>query len=302
MSTYDMSNNTINNTIFDTIHSELLNILFNNNNRQEPQTSRNTARRSRNHSVGSNREPSVGSHREPTTQNPYNYVYAMWRQYNSNIEQYQRIMETNVLPYVQNENEFYNISTTYNNNMYNYQLNFNGVMGNLMNNNYIYNPVPIGQRNAPVYAEPVITPIASRVPTATRNTNNDSQPGQYYRRNRPATPIPTYEYIIHSTFDLDLPEIPIPNSTNNYNSLRVTDITNEQILNATQMVPYDLSMNTTCPISYAEFVEGDLVCQIKQCKHVFKPYFIMNWLENYSAHCPVCRYDLRTYVLENIIV
>ena len=56
----------------------------------------------------------------------------------------------------------------------------------------------------------------------------------------------------------------IPDEVNN------NAITDSQINAATQLVPYDLSMNnTSCPISYVEFSEGDTVCQIKHCKHIF---------------------------------
>jgi hypothetical protein len=83
----------------------------------------------------------------------------------------------------------------------------------------------------------------------------------------------------------------IPDEVNN------NAITDTQINAATQLVPYDLSMNnTSCPISYVEFSEGDEVCQIKHCKHIFKESSLLVWLQDYSSCCPVCRYDLRTYV------
>ena len=273
MTSYDSSNN----PIFNSIQSELFNILFNTNTRSH---SRNTARRT---------GPPVEQPAPPPPPPP-SYVYSLWSQYNSNIEQYQRIMENNVLPFIQNETDFYNISTTYNNNIYNYQYNFNNSLHQLFNhdmsyNNYIHNPTAqhinnntSNPRNTTYYAQPT---ASVRQPT-----NNDGPP-QYYYRSR----TPRYEYVIESMFDLDLPELPDINNNDH--------ITNRQILISTHIVPYDSSMNTTCPISYTEFAEGDYVCQIKYCGHAFGSSYLMNWLQNYSSYCPVCRYDLRTYSENN---
>ena len=49
-----------------------------------------------------------------------------------------------------------------------------------------------------------------------------------------------------------------------------------------------------CPISWEDFVVGEQICQIKECEHIFKSTSLLNWLRT-NSHCPVCRYDLRTY-------
>jgi predicted nucleic acid-binding Zn-ribbon protein len=69
-----------------------------------------------------------------------------------------------------------------------------------------------------------------------------------------------------------------------------------QIQDATQEVIYDISMtNMTCPITLETFQEGEQVCQIRHCGHIFKRAAIQNWFQR-NVRCPVCRYDIRTYV------
>jgi hypothetical protein len=72
--------------------------------------------------------------------------------------------------------------------------------------------------------------------------------------------------------------------------------TNAQITNATRTFNYsaDLSNNIRCPITLEEFQEHDVVCEIKQCRHLFKQESIMDWFQR-NVRCPVCRYDIRDY-------
>lgn len=46
-----------------------------------------------------------------------------------------------------------------------------------------------------------------------------------------------------------------------------------------------------CPIDIDSFKDGEELLQLP-CKHLFRKSSIMNWLENRSAKCPVCRYQL----------
>lgn len=46
--------------------------------------------------------------------------------------------------------------------------------------------------------------------------------------------------------------------------------------------------NTTCPISMEEFREGDQLCRLNRCQHIFKREPLRRWLRNHST-CPVCR-------------
>ena len=76
--------------------------------------------------------------------------------------------------------------------------------------------------------------------------------------------------------------------------------TSNQILNATEMMPFsDISnpMNLSCPISQVDFSGNDTVIMIKHCRHLFSQNSILRWFER-DVHCPLCRYDIRTYGTE----
>ena len=49
-----------------------------------------------------------------------------------------------------------------------------------------------------------------------------------------------------------------------------------------------------CPITQAEFAEGDAVL-VLPCGHAFMQDAIQLWLENESAECPVCRCALPSH-------
>lgn len=67
-----------------------------------------------------------------------------------------------------------------------------------------------------------------------------------------------------------------------------------QIANATENVLYTTEAFpeiTQCPISLDEFEDGEVVCQIRHCRHIFKARNIRRWFETHTC-CPVCRHDL----------
>ena len=71
-------------------------------------------------------------------------------------------------------------------------------------------------------------------------------------------------------------------------------LTREQIENATDNVLYTAAAfpeTTQCPISLDDFTEGEVVCQIRHCRHIFKQRNIMRWFETHTG-CPVCRHEL----------
>jgi len=73
--------------------------------------------------------------------------------------------------------------------------------------------------------------------------------------------------------------------------------TREQILNATEMVSFNDRLsnnNTTCPITLEPFTNGQLVCRIKHCSHLFKQDALNDWFRR-NVRCPICRYDIREY-------
>lgn len=78
--------------------------------------------------------------------------------------------------------------------------------------------------------------------------------------------------------------------------------TEQQINNATRMITYDDSIeliNHRCPISLADFEEGEDIRQIIYCGHCFCEESIQNWFRT-NVRCPVCRYDIRDYSLPDM--
>jgi len=70
-----------------------------------------------------------------------------------------------------------------------------------------------------------------------------------------------------------------------------------QILSATEVYPYhpETMSDRTCPITLEEFEEGEELCRIRSCRHVFTWKYLQEWFST-NSHCPVCRYDIRTYL------
>jgi hypothetical protein len=81
-------------------------------------------------------------------------------------------------------------------------------------------------------------------------------------------------------------------------TIRPTSI---QIENATSNTVYGEiidPINTSCPISLENFIETSEVTMIKHCKHIFNTQSLMSWFSS-NCKCPVCRYDIRSYVDPN---
>ena len=74
--------------------------------------------------------------------------------------------------------------------------------------------------------------------------------------------------------------------------------TEDQIENATDTVTFDEvddNRNTSCPITLEPFQQGEELCSIRYCSHLFKREALMDWFRR-NVRCPVCRYDIRDYV------
>jgi hypothetical protein len=73
-----------------------------------------------------------------------------------------------------------------------------------------------------------------------------------------------------------------------------------QISNATEHIEYtnDLPHNA-CPITLEAFQQGEQVCRIIHCGHIFKESGIREWFRR-NVRCPVCRYDIRDFVRPTI--
>ena len=71
----------------------------------------------------------------------------------------------------------------------------------------------------------------------------------------------------------------------------------EQINNAIRVVRYSTinePLNNTCPITTETFENDQDVTQIIYCGHVFTTQPLLNWFQS-SVRCPLCRYDIRNY-------
>jgi hypothetical protein len=52
-------------------------------------------------------------------------------------------------------------------------------------------------------------------------------------------------------------------------------------------------LNLSCPIQLEMFTDSDVLTQIIGCGHLFFPTGLERWFQSH-AHCPMCRYDIRT--------
>ena len=94
-----------------------------------------------------------------------------------------------------------------------------------------------------------------------------------------------------------------PTTVNNNNEVLLT---REQIAVSTQTYGFTASTGTdeidpssnVCPISLEPFQLGDVVCEVRGCGHKFKRPNLMHWFRR-DPRCPVCRYDLRNYVVSD---
>ena len=68
------------------------------------------------------------------------------------------------------------------------------------------------------------------------------------------------------------------------NSLTTTIIFNDETR--------DEISETRCPISLDNFQNGDTLCRINGCNHIFKKENLLNWFRR-NSKCPICRFDLR---------
>ena len=85
--------------------------------------------------------------------------------------------------------------------------------------------------------------------------------------------------------------------TNTMNTTNNTGLTNQQIENSTEIIPYSTEMrDVQCPISFEDFVVGEDVLKIIFCGHIFKPESVRNWFRR-NKRCPVCRHDLTSHTV-----
>ena len=75
-------------------------------------------------------------------------------------------------------------------------------------------------------------------------------------------------------------------------------LTNTEITTATRSYTFSDNISNTfndtrCPISLEEFVNDDVLSEIRGCGHIFRRDNLLRWLRR-SNCCPICRYNLLT--------
>ena len=76
----------------------------------------------------------------------------------------------------------------------------------------------------------------------------------------------------------------------------------EQIRNATLEITFgsiESPINSNCPISLEQFNSTTNVMQIRHCGHIFNPTELNVWFQS-NVNCPMCRYDIRRYRINNV--
>jgi hypothetical protein len=99
--------------------------------------------------------------------------------------------------------------------------------------------------------------------------------------------------VIETYIDIPIYRRDISNSTVRTRRERNTIPTPFQVFQATDTFVYSNTVlnNHVCPISLEAFREGEIICRIKHCDHIFKQLEIIKWFSRNSL-CPVCRHDI----------
>lgn len=143
--------------------------------------------------------------------------------------------------------------------------------------------------------QPQTNPVASSARTSTNNN----------RRNRASLETSSLLPLLQQLFssgrspyisDISYSwifEVPTTTTTTASSSSPVSRLTQKQIQENTRAFVYneryaDELITTTCPISHNDFQTGDILCEINNCKHVFKQGDILRWFD-VNTSCPVCR-------------
>lgn len=178
------------------------------------------------------------------------------------------------------EQSIYAVMSEYNNNIHEYNVNMRLFLDIMMNNSRstMRDRVPTAspQMN---YAQHIPQHIPQQIPQ-----REFTRPAQRYRY----TPSTLLSYVLS------------PNRHRVFEDVIVRP-SEQQIANATQMIDYSSENeynNMNCPITLDEFTEGEQICRIRHCGHIFKEQALRNWFQR-NVRCPVCRYDIRNYIPSN---
>jgi hypothetical protein len=104
---------------------------------------------------------------------------------------------------------------------------------------------------------------------------------------------PTNNLLHQSPFLLEVAGISLPTRRQSNVSLYPNI---RQVLAATEIYQYTTnSPELSCPLTLEEFQPGEELCRIRHCRHVFTWKYLQEWFCT-NSHCPVCRYDIRSFV------
>lgn len=151
----------------------------------------------------------------------------------------------------------------------------------IQNNMYEEPEPPIRVRQA--------TTNNTRTNTAPLRQNTNIRQRQHYDSGR------FLSWLIYPLNDLSGNAVNLTNFSSNV----IVRPTQEEFQNATITLEYDSTVitQTRCPITLGDFETGEIVRQIRHCGHTFCETALQNWFDA-NVRCPVCRYDIRTYVPE----
>jgi len=165
----------------------------------------------------------------------------------------------------------------YTDNIHEYNENMNLYFNSIFRNNYNYNTEPIINDRAYI------------------NTNNNYNTEPIINNRTYINP-----NINRTRFN----ESPMNNLW--YNIVNRRGQRNERFMEDVVVRPTETQINTaletfvyiadeqqhTCPITLEPLQEGDSVCRIRYCNHLFKSSAIRSWFQR-KVRCPICPYDIR---------
>jgi hypothetical protein len=149
------------------------------------------------------------------------------------------------------------------------------------------------RQREPYVRTPYVDHVRHNARTTNHTTNANTRTPNINTTNRTTNARP------YATSQL-LSYVLYPNTQSLFSDVIVHPTENE-IVNATELITYNNTVeynNNTCPITLEEFLQGERICQIKHCGHIFREEALRNWFRR-NVRCPVCRYDIRNYVNTN---
>ena len=196
--------------------------------------------------------------------NDFNFPQTQYTTSLNDTNRNQNIPSNPSMRYVNRQlDTIYELILHYNDNMIQYQRNMTQMVSLISMNN-----VTFRQR---------LQEIRSDRNTQYRNSNTQQRTRFQNYRNVP---------FHHWTFQTPLSSTP-----------QTTPLTQEEInIMTTTLTFNDETRNeiseTRCPISLDNFQNGNTLCKINGCNHIFKKDNLLNWFRR-NSKCPICRFNLR---------